>query len=64
MKPKIVMARVVFSEVIAGLQRYFYVESNRDDRIFSSTELAFRLRDKDGVIATASDGHQRAGRIR
>src|SRR5450830_1790607 len=55
MKPKILMARAVFPEVIAGLQQYFDVESNQDDRIFSAAELAARLQDKDGVIATASE---------
>lgn len=49
------MARAVFPEVIGGLQQYFDVESNQEDRIFSSAELASRLQDKDGVIATASE---------
>ena len=49
------MARAVFPEVIAGLQQYFDVESNQEDHIFSAAELAARLQDKDGVIATASE---------
>ncbi|NKI68401.1 D-glycerate dehydrogenase [Collimonas pratensis] len=55
MKPKILMARAVFPEVIARMAQYFEVESNQEDRIFSATELAQKLQDKDGVIATASE---------
>ncbi|GAC1315682.1 MAG: D-glycerate dehydrogenase [Collimonas sp.] len=55
MKPKILMARAVFPDVIARLQQHFEVESNQEDRIFSAAELAEKLRDKDGVIATASE---------
>ena len=49
------MARAVFPDVIARLQQHFEVESNQEDRIFSAAELAEKLHDKDGVIATASE---------
>lgn len=55
MKPKILMARAVFPEVIVGLQQFFEVETNQEDRVFSIDELSEKLHDKDGVITTASE---------
>jgi gluconate 2-dehydrogenase len=55
MKPKILVARAIFPEVIAGLAQHFDVESNQEDRVFSAAELVDRLRDKDGVFTTMSE---------
>ena len=54
-KPKILVARAVFPEVIARLEQYFDVESNQDDETWSSAELTRRLQDKEGVFTTGGD---------
>ncbi|MDP5008235.1 MAG: D-glycerate dehydrogenase, partial [Glaciimonas sp.] len=51
-KPKILVARAIFPEVIQYLEGYFEVESNQEDEIFSHAQLLEKLRDKDGVIPT------------
>lgn len=55
MKPKILVARAVFPDVISRLEQYFEVESNQDDQVFSSGELVKKLQDKDGMFATLSE---------
>lgn len=55
MKPKILVTRAVFPDVIQRLETYFDVESNPADTIYSETELIERLRDKDGVFANPAD---------
>ncbi len=47
---KILVSRAVFPDVVERLARYFDVESNQEDRIFSPAELALKLADKDGVF--------------
>ena len=54
-KPKILVARAVFPEVIARLQAHFEVESNQDDESWSKADLIARLGDKDGVFTTGTD---------
>ena len=54
-KPKILVARAVFQDVIDRLAQYFEVESNQDDHILSADELAVRMRGKDGVFSTPSE---------
>jgi glyoxylate/hydroxypyruvate/2-ketogluconate reductase len=54
-KPKILVTRAVFPEVIKRLEQHFEVESNQDDRILTAAELAQRVRDKDGIFATPSE---------
>jgi glyoxylate reductase len=54
-KPKILVTRAVFPEVIERLQRQFDVESNQEDRIFSADELASKVRDKDALFTTSSE---------
>ena len=49
MRPKILIARAVFPDVVARLAATFEVESNQEDRIFSGSELAEKIRDKDGL---------------
>lgn len=55
MKPKVLVARAVFPEVVERLAQYFEVESNPRDEIWSPAELAARLHDKQGVMTTASE---------
>lgn len=55
MKPKILVARAVFPDVIVRLEQYFDVESNQDDHVFSSSELVEKLRGMDGLFATLSE---------
>ncbi|MBG9387342.1 2-hydroxyacid dehydrogenase [Caenimonas aquaedulcis] len=54
-KPRILMARAVFPEVIARLGQHFEVETNRSDEPFSKAELARRLQDKVGAFTTGGD---------
>lgn len=51
-KPKILITRAVFPDVVAHLERYFDVESNQQDVLFSQQELASRARDKEGIFTT------------
>jgi gluconate 2-dehydrogenase len=54
-RPKILIARAVFPDVIDRLAATFDVESNQSDRIFNSTELAQKIRDKAGIFITSSE---------
>ena len=54
-KPKILVTRVVFAEVLAKLELHFEVESNQADESWSKAELIARLRGKHGAFTTGSD---------
>jgi len=54
-KPKILIARAVFPEIIARLEQHFEVESNQDDHTWSKAELIARLKGKDGAFTTGGD---------
>jgi gluconate 2-dehydrogenase len=54
-KPKILIARAIFPEVIARLEQHFEVESNQADETWSKAELTERLRDKAGAFTTGGD---------
>ena len=54
-KPKILIARAVFPEVVARLEEYFEVASNQADETWSKAELAERLKDKAGAFTTGGD---------
>ena len=54
-KPRILVARAVFPEVIERLTQHFEVESNQADVVWSKAELTERLRGKDGAFTTGSD---------
>jgi glyoxylate/hydroxypyruvate/2-ketogluconate reductase len=54
-KPKILVARAVFPEIIALLEQHFEVEANQADESWSKAQLAERLRDKDGAFTTGGD---------
>jgi glyoxylate/hydroxypyruvate/2-ketogluconate reductase len=54
-KPKILVARPVFPEIIALLEQHFEVEANQADETWSKAQLAERLRGKDGAFTTGGD---------
>ena len=49
------MTRAIFPDVIDALSQHFDVESNQDDRIFSSDELIAKAAGKDGIFTTPSE---------
>lgn len=55
MKPRVLVTREVFDEVLAALGEHFEVESNQDDRPLGADELAARLADKAGALTTILD---------
>lgn len=54
-KASILVTRAIFPEVIERLRQYFDVEASQDDHILSVTELADRMRGKDGIFTTPSE---------
>jgi glyoxylate/hydroxypyruvate/2-ketogluconate reductase len=55
MKPKILVTRAVFPEVISRLQQHFDVQSNQSDALWSKAELIEKLKDKVGAFTNGSD---------
>ena len=55
MRPKILIARAVFPDVIERLSQSFEVESNQEDHIFNAAELNEKIRGKDGLFITGSE---------
>ena len=54
-KPKILIARAVFPEVIARLAQYFEVESNPSDDIWTKDQFIEKLKGKQGVFTTGGE---------
>ncbi len=54
-KPKILMARAVFPDIIARLEQVADVEANQADVVWTKAELTERLRGKQGVFTTGGD---------
>ncbi|WP_019141614.1 2-hydroxyacid dehydrogenase [Noviherbaspirillum massiliense] len=54
-KPKILVTRAVFPEIIDRLGEHFEIESNQEDRIFSAEQLAEKARGKDGLFTFPSE---------
>jgi glyoxylate/hydroxypyruvate/2-ketogluconate reductase len=55
-KPRILVTRATFDDVIARLRERFEVEDNqKDDAAWSAEEFRRRLADKDGALPTGSD---------
>jgi glyoxylate/hydroxypyruvate/2-ketogluconate reductase len=54
-KPKILVARAVFPEVITRLAQHFEVEANQADDSWTKAELMARLQGKDGAFTTGGD---------
>ena len=55
MKPKILMARAIFPEVIAKLAQHFEVTSNQDDVLWTQPELIAQLAGMQGVFTTGGE---------
>src|SRR4030042_1338797 len=55
MKPKVLVTREVFDEVLEDLSQFFEVTSNQSDVPFNSETLATKLSDKQGAMVTLSD---------
>lgn len=53
-KPRILIARAVFPEVVERLAQHFEVETNPEDTLWSPEELMARMADKDGAFTTGS----------
>jgi len=54
MKPKVLITRAIFPEILERLQAYVELETNQDDIVYSTSEIAHRLMDKDGVLVISS----------
>ncbi len=55
MKPKILITRAVFPDVVERLSNHFEVEANQQDHILSEADLIKKLQDKQGVFANSVD---------
>ena len=55
MKPRILVCRAIFPEVIERLCTHFDVEYNDNDAALPSAQLGARLADKAGAITMLSD---------
>jgi lactate dehydrogenase-like 2-hydroxyacid dehydrogenase len=55
MKPKVLITREVFDEVLAYLGEYFEVSSNQSDTPLTPEQLANRLADKHGALTVLTD---------
>ena len=51
-KPKILVARAIFPDILERLKEHAEVESNQSDRIWTTDDLKAALADKDGAIVT------------
>jgi gluconate 2-dehydrogenase len=54
-RPKVLVARAVFPEVVQRLRAHFEVEDNPHDEVYSRAELIERLRCKAGALTTGSE---------
>ena len=54
-KPKILVARAVFPEVLAKLAQHFDVESNQADELWTPAQLIAKLQGKQGAFTTGSE---------
>ncbi|MFD1709522.1 D-glycerate dehydrogenase [Ottowia sp. GY511] len=54
-RPRILVSRAIFPEVLAQLAQHFDVESNQDDAAWSREEFVRRLQGKQGVLTTGSE---------
>lgn len=55
MKPKILVARAVFPEVLAKLAEHFEVTANQEDEAWTPAQLTARLQGMQGVFTTGSE---------
>lgn len=55
MKPKILIARAIFPEIIAKLAHHFEVTSNQADELWTPPQLIEQLQGKQGVFTTGGE---------
>lgn len=55
MKPRILVARAIYPDVLERLALQFEVDSNQADLIFTAQQLQQKLHDKVGLLATSSE---------
>ncbi len=53
MKPRVLVTRAIFPEIIAKLEEFLDVQANQTDVVFDPPELMRRLADKDGPLTSA-----------
>jgi gluconate 2-dehydrogenase len=54
-RPRILVARAVFPEVLERLREAFDVEAHQEDEVLTTAELARCLADKDGALTTGTE---------
>jgi gluconate 2-dehydrogenase len=54
-KPRILVSRAIFPDVLAQMEALFDVEHNQADAVWSAQDLAARLQGKDGVLTTGGE---------
>ncbi len=54
-KPRILVSRAIFPEVLAQLEEAFEVEHNQSDAVWTAHDLIERLQGKDGVLTTGGE---------
>jgi gluconate 2-dehydrogenase len=54
-KPKVLLARAVFPELLARLEQHFALTTNQDDLAWTPAELIVQLQGKQGVFTTGSE---------
>ena len=54
-KPKILVARAIFPEVIARLAQHFEVESNQIDELWTKAQLTTKLQGRQGAFTTGGE---------
>ena len=54
-RPKILLARAIFPEIVALLSQHFEVQTNVDDVLWTPAELANQLQGKDGIFTTGTE---------
>jgi len=55
MKPRIIVTREIFDEVLALLREHFEVEDNQADEVWTGETLARKLIDRDGAMTAGTD---------
>jgi gluconate 2-dehydrogenase len=54
-RPRVLVARAVFPDVVERLRRHFEVDDNPADQVLSPTQLRERLQGKQGALTTGSE---------
>jgi gluconate 2-dehydrogenase len=54
-KPKVLVARSIFPETIARLEKHFEVETNQGDESWTKAQLIGKLKGKEGAFTTGSE---------